>query len=379
MKTLSLFKRNLILQWRDYWSLLITISLGPFFVIIYWMISVGFPSYYNVLIVNLDKGKYGDLFIQNSSSDERTKETVHIQKIESVEQGKSILKKRDADVLLVIPENFSSEIETAISKLDTRPEVFFYGEESNTRYLVGVITSFSIVDSFIKLQTKAKDPWTMKEFFIDEEKVKRTDFELSIPGIFILSIIMLLFSAGMIIVRDIEDHTMNRLKLTKMNIYDYAIAITLTQVLVGAVSVLLTLGLAEVLGFRMVGSFSSILIVFCITFIGIIGIAFIIVSFCRNSSVFVIVGQFPLFILIFFTGAMIPIPRNPIFYVLDHGVCWNDFLPATLAVTSLNRIFNDGLSISEILTPVILLALISLFYFLIGITLFKKRHLDLGN
>jgi len=140
MKILSLLKKNIILQIRDYWALLITISLGPFFVGIYWLITAGFPSYYNVLVVNNDKGivekniNYGNSFVEMCNTDQRILETMHIKLITSVDSGKATLKKRDADAMVVIPEDFSQTIDNSIdtAKHDTVvPKVHFMGEKSN--------------------------------------------------------------------------------------------------------------------------------------------------------------------------------------------------------------------------------------------------------
>lgn len=388
MKILSLLKKNIILQVRDYWALLITISLGPFFVVIYWLITAGFPSYYNVLVVNNDKGiiekniNYGNEFVNMCNTDKRILETMHIKLITSIDSGKTTLKKRDADAMIMIPDDFSRAI---LSSVDTAgsdtvlPKIHFFGEKSNTRYLVGVITSYTAIDVYIKYLTKAKEPWKMVETFIDEEKIKRSDFELSIPGIFILSVIMLLFSAGMLIIRDIEDKSINRLKLTKMTVFDYVSGVTLTQVLVGIISVISTYILASLFGFRSLGSISSVITICMVAFIGIIGITFVVVSFCKNATIFVIAGQFPLFILIFFTGAMIPIPRNPLFYLSGNGICWNDFLPVGMSVISLNGVFNDGKSIFDLNFQIIFSIIVSTIYLITGLYLFNKKHLKLKS
>jgi ABC-2 type transport system permease protein len=380
MKILSLLKKNIILQIRDYWALLITVSLGPFFVFIYWIITMGFPSYYNVLVVNNDKGKHGNSFVEMCQTDKRIIETMHIKLISSIDSGKQILKKRNADAMVEIPDDFSQRIENQIDivKRDTIiPKVHFYGEKSNTRYLVGVITSYTAVDAFIKYLTKAKEPWKMEETFIDEEKIKRSDFDLQIPGIFILSVIMLIFSAGMLIIRDVEDKSLQRLKLTKMTVFDYISGVTLTQILVGIISVISTYILAIMFGFQGLGSISSVIIICMVAFVGIIGITLIVVSFCKNATIFVIAGQFPLFILVFFTGAMMPIPRNPMFQMFGNGICWNDFLPVGMSVSSLNSVFNDGKSIFEMKFQLIYSLIISTIYLIIGLYLFNRKHLKL--
>ena len=385
MKIISLIRKNLILQIRDYWALLITLSLGPFFVVIYWMITAGFPSYYNILVINEDKGvtaavNHGREFIKLCRADARTLETIHVKEIRSVAEGKKILKNRDADAMILFPENFSTSL-SAIggqgAKEPVRPRVLFFGEKTNTRYLVGAITVYSALDGYVKYVTRAVNPWDMVEKFIDEEKSKRTDFEAVIPGLFVLSIIRLLFTAGMVIIRDIEEKSLNRLILSKMTVFDYISGITVSQVIIGILCVVSTAAVATAFGFRNTGSLWSIITVCVITFIGVIGITFMVVSFCKNATVFVLAGQFPLFILIFFSGAMIPIPHNALFTVAGHGVAWNDFLPVTPSVIALNKIINDGKNLSDILYELSLLSMLSILYLSAGVILFRDRHLRL--
>ena len=77
--------------------------------------------------------------------------------------------------------------------------------------------------------------------------------------------------------------------------------------------------------------------------------------------------------------SMIPIPRNPIFHILGNGICWNDFLPVGMSVTSLNNIFNDGKSILDLNFQFIFTITISLIYLIIGLYLFNKKHLKLKS
>jgi ABC-2 type transport system permease protein len=147
--------------------------------------------------------------------------------------------------------------------------------------------------------------------------------------------------------------------------------------LVGTISVVSTYIVAMMFGFKGLGSIGSVIIICMVAFIGIIGITLIVVSFCKNATIFVIAGQFPLFILVFFTGAMMPIPRNPMFEMFGNGICWNDFLPVGMTVSSLNSVFNDGKSIFEMKFQLIYSLAISIIYLIIGLFLFNKKHLKL--
>lgn len=376
MSIFSLFKKNIILQVRDYWALLITISLGPFFVFIYWLITAGFPSYYNVLVVNNDQGNYGQAFIDACCTDPRMAETMHLKPAPSVATGKEMLKKRDADALIELPTTFSQNIMRQQEAGDTvTPVVRFYGEKSNIRYLVGAITAYTAADAFIKDHTGTRDAWKMEETFIDEEKIKRSDFELQVPGILILSVIMLLFSAGMLMMRDIEDQSLLRLRLTPMTAFDYAGGVTLAQVLTGVVSVVLTWWAATLFGFHGLGSIFSVVVICLVAFIGIIGVTFMVVSFCKNATVFVIAGQFPLFVLVFFSGAMMPVPRHPLLHLWENAVCWNDLLPTGMSVVALNGVFNDGKSVADLSFPLFFSLVLSVLYFVVGIYFFNQKQL----
>ena len=85
-----------------------------------------------------------------------------------------------------------------------------------------------------------------------------------------------------------------------------------------------------------------------------------------------IVGNFPLFVLMFFTGSMFPMPRNEIIA----GLAWNDLLPPTHAVIALNKIFTFNAGFTEIGYDFMMLLILTVAYYSIGFYLFKRNHLD---
>ena len=199
----------------------------------------------------------------------------------------------------------------------------------------------------------------------------KSEFDIYAPGIFIFSIIMLLLSASLSIIRDVEDKTMIRLKLTKMTVFDYLIGNTFVQWVIGVFSFGLTYWLAILLGFNSQGSALLVLLVCSLTILSIIAVCLILVSFCKNATTVMIVGNFPLFILMFFTGSMIPLPRNEIVA----GYAINDILPPTHAVNALNKIFTFGAGLKDISHEILMLFLLTIVYYTVGIYLFRKKHL----
>ena len=60
-----------------------------------------------------------------------------------------------------------------------------------------------------------------------------------VPGILIVSLIMLMFTASIAFVSEVENKTIMRLKLSKLNVLEFLTGISFVQLLVGVVSVIL--------------------------------------------------------------------------------------------------------------------------------------------
>jgi ABC-type multidrug transport system permease subunit len=73
----------------------------------------------------------------------------------------------------------------------------------------------------------------------------------------------------------------------------------------------------------------------------------------------------------FFTGSMIPLPRNEIFA----GFALNDILSPTHAVNALNKIFTFGAGLQEISHEIVMLVILTILYSAAGIYFFRRNHL----
>lgn len=81
-----------------------------------------------------------------------------------------------------------------------------------------------------------------------------SNFDMMVPGILIVSLIMLMFTASIAFVSEVENKTIMRLKLSKLTTFEFLGGISVAQLIVGIVSVLLTLLTAILLGFHYTGS-----------------------------------------------------------------------------------------------------------------------------
>jgi ABC-2 type transport system permease protein len=370
MRITAIIKKALIMQFRDFWALLLTLLSAPFFILVYFLMTGGSTTTYNIqyqysdptdslsirnrLVSELNAVKYAD-----------GKTALKVSYAKDTASVNDLIKNRKVDLFLLIPSGFADSLRTG-----NPPDFTIFGEASNPKYSIATIFTLTGIESLIKKLSGNKPLYNFQEKLMGNSLVK-SEFDIYAPGIFIFSIIMLILSASLSIIRDVEDKTMIRLKLTRMTVFDYLLGNTLVQWIIGVISFGLTLWLAVILGFNSKGSIFLILLVCSLAILSIIAISLILVAFCKNATMIMIVGNFPLFILMFFTGSMIPLPRNEIFA----GFAINDILPPTHAVLAMNKIFTFGAGIKDIGYELIMLTILTFVYYSIGVYFFRKNHL----
>jgi ABC-2 type transport system permease protein len=104
-----------------------------------------------------------------------------------------------------------------------------------------------------------------------------------------------MFSATIAIVTEVEQKTIIRLKLSKLSVVEYLSGVSLVQILIGIISVLLTLLVAVWLGFSSSGSFTLLISVVILASISIIAFSLIVAALTKTVNEVLIVGNFPLF------------------------------------------------------------------------------------
>jgi ABC-2 type transport system permease protein len=361
----------MIMQFRDYWALLLTILSAPFFIFIYFLLTDGGSTIYTVNYYYPDTSDSSDIKKQfvielNSVRYAGGKTALKVTETKDRLSIRNKIENRKVDLLVVIPQGFADSL-----KAGNIPNFLIIGEAGNPKYSIGLIFAITGIESLIKKFSRNKPLYTFQEKMMGNSQAK-SEFDIYAPGIFIFSIIMLILSASLSIIRDVEDKTMIRLKLTKMTVFDYLAGNTIVQWIIGVLSFGLTFLLAVQLGFHSQGSALLVLLVCSLTILSILAICLILVAFCKSATMIMIVGNFPLFILMFFTGSMIPMPRNEIF----SGFAVNDLLPPTHAVIALNKIFTFGAGLKDILYELMMLLVLTAIYSSIGIYYFRKNHLS---
>ena len=289
------------------------------------------------------------------------------------------MKQGKTDALIVLPANFSHVLMLKNNR-DTSGEnhLTIYGDLTNTNYLITAVWANEMFTGYIDYATKTPELFAIHEVAIGSSGTI-DDFDLIVPGILIVSIIMLMFTASIAFVAEVENKTIIRLKLSAMTGFQFLTGVSLVQLGIGVLSLLLTLLVAISLGFDYTGSLLIIILIALLTSLSIIGFSLIIAAFTKSANEVLVAGNFPLFLFMFFTGAAFPLEGKALFTVAGYPVSLQGLMSPTHAISALNKVLILDLKLTDIVPELAALIILTIIYFTMGLFCFQKRHLSLRS
>ncbi len=389
MKTLSLILKSLREQIRSYWVLLLSLSMGPFFIFVYFLITESSEVQYRVMILNNDStiqiseqpinhGKALTAYFR-SLPVEIGAIPFTIEEVSNKDAGIAKLKDKDADALIIIPPSFSRKVELRkMSDSSALSEIEFVGDLTSSNYLVSAVWANEVINEFMLNATNNQRLVMVKETALGMSGSVGY-FDMVVPGLLIVSLIMLMFTASIAFVAEVENKTIMRLKLSKLTTFGFLSGISAVQVCVGLLSMLLTLLTAVALGFNYQGSLVALILVGGLTSLSIIAFSLIIAGITKTTNEVLVVGNFPMFLFMFFTGAAFPLKSDPWFSIAGYPINIQGLMTPTHAISALNKTLVMNMSIGSIIPEIIAILALTIIYFLIGGLIFKYRHLKMKN
>jgi len=385
MRCYDVFIKGIKEQLREYWILVLTVLMAPLFIAIYFLMAETEDPVYDVILVNLDRpAEYssrnfhlGDSIVTYARmlSLEPAYGMIKIYSMESREEAVESLRTRKADVVLVLPENLSASVAAYPDSSGLTSRIELIGDVTQMEYIIGAVWSEELINSYIKEVAGIRMPVSWYETTLGFSG-KRTYFELYVPGLLILSIIMIIFSASAAIVREPESRTLERLRISRLSALEFLTGISLVQLIVAILSLLLALLTAMALGYTLIpGTFWFILLITVLTAFSMISFSLLVAAMCRSVKEVAIIGTFPLFLLMFFTGAAFPVSGGQLFTIGDYQVMLNDLLAPKFAIEALNKVLIRGLEVKDTIPEMIALVVLTFFYFATGTWAFMRRHM----
>lgn len=387
MKIINIISKSLKEQLRSYWMLLLSLSMGPFFIFVYFLIMESSKTQFTVVVANNDTGvtvnnesiNYGNQLISYLKDFTTDSVAVPFTVIElSHQAGLGRVKNKKADALIIIHDSFSRGLQKSLSDDSASgPAIEFVGDLTNTNYLVSAVWANEIINGFALQTTHKKRIIQVKETPLGSS-ASLSGFDMMVPGILIVSLIMLMFTASIAFVSEVENKTIMRLKLSNLTAFEFLGGISVVQLFVGITSVLLTLFTAILLGFHYTGSISIMIGIAGFTSLSIIAFSLIIAAITKSANEVLVVGNFPMFLFMFFTGAAFPFNSEALFTIAGYPINVQGLMTPTHAISALNKTFIMNMDVSSIIPEIIAIVSLTVVYFAIGAVIFKHRQLKLA-
>jgi uncharacterized phage infection (PIP) family protein YhgE len=142
MKLISVIKKSFKEQMRSFWIVVLSLSMGPFFIFVYFLINESSNPQYKVQIVNNDKGILTNGKQWNSGEEMKTffysmnklsdNLTFVVSNAKDRKSGVENLKNKECDALIVIPVSFSQSLTALNGNHSTASKIEFIGDLTNT-------------------------------------------------------------------------------------------------------------------------------------------------------------------------------------------------------------------------------------------------------
>lgn len=383
MRWYAVFVKSIREQIREYWILVLTILMAPLFIAIYFLMAEAEDTEYDVILVNLDREAeldgadlcLGDSIVNYAHILSDLENMFHISTLDKREAAVEKLRNRKADVVVVLPDDLSASVAASGNPLNEVAQIELVGDVTHMEYIIGAIWSEELINRYVMEVAEIRMPVSWKETALGFSGA-RTYFELYLPGLLILSIIMIIFSASAALVRESETRTLERIRISKLTTLELLGGISLVQILVALLSMLLAVLTALALGYTLIpGTLGFLLFISILTALSMISFSLLVAAMCRSVKEVAIIGTFPLFLLMFFTGAAFPVSGGRLFQIGSYQVMLNDLLSPKFAVEALNKVLIRGMVVRDTLPEILALLALTLLYFLVGTWAFRLRHM----
>jgi ABC-2 type transport system permease protein len=370
---------------RDWKMLSMTLSFAPFFVLLMYAYLGHSTPVYQIAVVNQDEGavdaageavRLGDELVAVLGAVRSPEDGAVLRVTEMEASGlDEALADRRADVVVVIPEGFSHALLASRSGVETQAvPVRSRGDPANPDYIMAAVWADMTIMGYVEYASGLQSPVVLAPETVSET-VSLTDFELYVPGLLVLALMMLMFTAAGALIREKDKGTIIRLRLSNLTTFEWLSAVSLTQLLVGLLALGLTYLTAMAVGYRANGSIGILFLVGAFTSLSIMAFSVLVAAFLRTVFDLVTVGCFPFFILMFFSGGMFPLPGVPLFHWGDRAIELNHVLPTTHAITALNRVLSYDAGVADIAFELWAVVALTIGFYAAGVWVFTRRHM----
>ena len=257
------------------------------------------------------------------------------------------------------------DLAAAIVKVE-RHAIDMLVDPLNGRYWINDSSPKGYVLEHMLLSMSAASERQFSKTEVSGAAVRYVDWVL--PGVLAMNMMFTaLWGIGFVIVRYRKNGVLKRLRATPVNSFEFLLAQLLSRlwILVG-VNALIFLGLDQIVGFRMYGSYLDLLLVFTIGSMSLCSLGLIVAARIHNEELASGLLNFFSWPMMFLSGVWFSLDgANPLLQKFAN------MLPLTHLIDAMRAIMIDGASFWDVRAQVLILALLALTFLFIGARLFR--------
>ena len=361
---------------------LIMLVLMPLFMMV--MVGFIFPSGESIsdtpiALVNNDTGSIGSSFLTQLRAINNQTGMMDLHAAQDFNDIKNQLQNNEISGGIIIPENFSSEIQAG-----HQGTITIVIDQSNPQMsltiqsvLTKTIESMGTQTAISKLNTTFDVSYTTATALVTPYVVESKGivpgepnyFQFVAPGI-IAMVVMMALMTGLphAISYENEIGTLDGMLAAPINRLSIILGKVMAQTVRGMIQGFIILILAVVLfGVIIEGNILLVIFLILLTVFSFVGLGILITSFTENEETATMVMMTFMFPMLFLSGVFFPLQQMP-WYMQDLA----HFLPLTYATTALRKVMVLGADLSAVSTDVIILLTFGIILLAIAVPMFKK-------
>jgi ABC-2 type transport system permease protein len=205
-----------------------------------------------------------------------------------------------------------------------------------------------------------------------------TAFDYQAPGLVVFALLIEVTSIAGVLAGEVERGTLDRLKLSKMRSYDLFVGSTLPWTVVAAIQVVILFGVAVAIGFHWQGGPISLfyaIVIGVLAAIASIALGLLLAAFAKTEKQASNLGVLIAVPLSFLTGAFFTLPKVYIGTLFGQPFQIYDILPWTQAIYALRSILVFGTGIEAVTYNIVMIIITTTILFIVGIIAFSRTRL----
>ena len=376
MKILFLTRKALVEFSRDRQLAAVYLFFPALMVLMYFYAfgqTTSMASYLTLLVDNRDTGPHGAQLLADLRAARFDGQPVFtiIEDLPS-QAGLTFLEEGKAALKMVVPADFSTRIENPGGQAAL---IELYGDPLSDTYVFSRSFLSELLRTFGDRRSGWNQPLPVQYEFLPNTG-KTSDFQFGVPGILCFGILFGVITSALVLVRENTSGALKRLRMSGVSGFQVLSGAALANLVMAMIQAPLTFVVAIACGFETPGSLWLAVGIAVLLSLAGTGFGFLTACFSESEGAATAIGTAVMTPLVFFSGALFPMPQAVLFRAGETAVQVYDLLPSTHGAEALRRVLVYGDQPADVMVHLVLLAGLSLGLLVLGAVFYQRRVLD---